>query len=422
MKHLIPQEQRGRTLSNIITLAAGMAMLAVLLYYRQLWGALASFVHLLSPFLVGCALAFLQLPIVRKAEWVLERTLFRQKKRPRIMRALSAVFSMAVLVTLVFAFLSILLPQLFESIKSLVVTLSGFINENAESINEYLSRYEMLDFITFDGEQLEIAWEGALANLSSYTSVLVNNVMLISNRVYNIVFQAIVGLITAFYLVMDSERFARQAKKFCYATWSEATCERLIYWTRRANHIFAGFISGKIVDSLIIGVICYFAMLPLGLEYPLLISVIVGLTNVVPFFGPFIGAVPSILILLIINPSHALIFTILILILQQVDGNVIGPVILGDSVGISALLIMISIILGSGLFGFVGMLMAVPVVALIYAIVKTVLENRLRARGLPLRSESYADAPESLPDPAAEGEEAPKKPSLLKRALRLIHK
>ncbi len=419
MKHIIPPEQRGRTISSIVVLAAGMGMLAVLLYYRQIWGALANFIHILTPFLVGCALAFLQLPIVRKAEWVLNHTIFRRKPHPRLSRALGALFSLVLLVTLVFSFLSILLPQVFESLKSLVVTLSGFINENAESINEFLSRYEALDFITFDGEQLVIAWEGALANLSSYTSVLLNNVMAISNRVYNLVLQLVIGLITAFYLIMDNVRFSSQAKKVCYATMSKQSCERLIYWTRRANHIFAGFISGKIVDSIIIGVICYFGMVLLRLEYPLLISVIVGATNVVPFFGPFIGAVPSILILLIINPSHALVFTIFILILQQLDGNVIGPLVLGDSVGISALWIMISIIVGNGLFGFVGMLLSVPVFALIYAIIKTALESRLRAKGLPVTSKSYLDAPEKLPD-AAQEEPAPVRGKSF--LLRLLHR
>ena len=162
-----------------------------------------------------------------------------------------------------------------------------------------------------------------------------------------------------------------------------ATCETLIYWTRRANKIFAGFITGKILDSLIIGVICYVCMLLFGIEYPLLISVIVGVTNIIPFFGPFIGAIPSALILLLVNPLSALWFLVFILILQQLDGNVIGPFILGDYVGVSAFWIMLSIMVGGGLFGFAGMLLGVPVFALVYAIVRTVIETRLRKRNLP---------------------------------------
>ena len=220
--------------------------------------------------------------------------------------------------------------------------------------------------------------------------------MAISSTIYTVVFQLFVGLITAFYLLMDKERFCNQSKKICYATMRRETCESLIYWTRHASHIFAGFISGKILDSIIIGVLCYLGMLLFKMEYALLISVIVGVTNIIPFFGPFIGAVPSILILLIVNPYSALWFAVFILVLQQLDGNVIGPLILGDYVGISPLWIMISIVIGGGLFGFVGMLLSVPVFALIYAIIKALLENRLKKRGLPVHSSCYADAPEKL--------------------------
>ena len=148
------------------------------------------------------------------------------------------------------------------------------------------------------------------------------------------------------------------------------------------------------------------------IEYQLLISVIIGVTNILPFFGPLIGAVPSILILLIINPYSALWFTIFVLALQQIDGNILGPYILGDSVGISPLWIMFSIIVGSGLFGFMGMLLSVPVFALIYAILSTVTDGQLRRRGLRTRAEAYAAAPEQSPegsDPTTEVEAAPRK-------------
>ena len=156
--------------------------------------------------------------------------------------------------------------------------------------------------------------------------------------------------------VLDKEHLCAQFKKITYAFVPKETSESLIYWTRRASRIFSGFLSGKIIDSIIIGCLCYLGMLIFNIEYPLLISVIVGITNILPFFGPFIGAIPSILILLIVNPYSALWFGVFIVILQQIDGNIIGPLILGDSVGIEPLWIMISIVIGGGLFGFAGML------------------------------------------------------------------
>jgi len=183
-------------------------------------------------------------------------------------------------------------------------------------------------------------------------------------------------------------------KKLCYSFLKNETCETLIYWTRRANKIFAGFISGKILDSMIIGLLCYFLMLIFKFEYPLLISVIIGVTNILPFFGPFIGAIPSILILLLVNPYSALGFAILILVLQQLDGNIIGPLILGDYVGVSPFWIMLSIVIGGGLFGFVGMLVSVPLFALVYAIMRTVAEVRLRKKNMPTETNDYIAAPE----------------------------
>ena len=213
----------------------------------------------------------------------------------------------------------------------------------------------------------------------------------------------LIGLIVSFYLLADSRRISRVCKKICYALAERNRADRMIYWTRKASRIFAGFTTGKIVDSLVVGIICYFMMLLMGLEYPLIISVVIGVTNVLPFFGPFIGAVPSILILLIVNPMSALKFAIFILILQQVDGNVIGPKILGDYTGISPLLTMAAILLGSGLLGFVGLIISVPLCALVYAMAQVYLEERLQKKGLPADTASYDGMPPEDPR-----EEAPK--------------
>ena len=220
--------------------------------------------------------------------------------------------------------------------------------------------------------------------------------MAISSSIYTLVFQMFVGMIAAFYLLMDKEKFSSQIKKLCYGLFKPKTCEILIYWTRRAHKIFSGFITGKILDSMIIGMFCYAGMVLFRIEYPLLISVIVGVTNIIPFFGPFIGAIPSVLILLIVNPLSALWFLVFILILQQIDGNVIGPFILGDYVGLSPFWIMLAIMVGSGLFGFAGMLLSVPLFALVYAIVRATVEARLKAHNLPTKSAFYVGAPENL--------------------------
>lgn len=397
MKPWITEEYRARTRSNIVVAAAAILMVAAVYYFGTLWGYVRSFVDTIMPFLIGFALAFLLLPIVNRVERFNNQVFFRKKPHPRLNRALSTAVAVIVLLALVAGFMAILVPQLITSVKSILQYAGSFISMNSDRINEFLLKHE---FLSIEGEKLVIAWENVVSQMMNYTNLLVNNIKTITvgitSGVYTVVFHFLVGLIAAFYLLMDKETFCAQVKKLCYAMFKPSTCETLIYWTRRAHKIFAGFITGKILDSIIIGLICYVCMLLFRIEYALLISVIVGITNIIPFFGPFIGAVPSVLILLLVNPLSALWFLVFILILQQLDGNVIGPFILGDYVGVSAFWIMLAIVIGGGLFGFAGMLLGVPVFALAYAILRTVTEERLRQKNLPTASAAYADAPEKI--------------------------
>lgn len=397
MRPWITEETRARTRSNIVVVVVAILLVASVYYFGTLWRMVTNVFNTIMPFLIGFALAFLLLPLVNRMERFNNQYFFRKKPRPRLNRALSTATAIIVLLAMVAGFMAILVPQLITSVKSILQYAGSFISMNSDRINDFLLKYE---FLSIEGEKLVIAWENVVSQMMNYTNLLVNNVKTIavgiSSGVYTVVFHFLVGLIAAFYLLMDRETFCAQVKKLCYACLKRSTCETLIYWTRRAHRIFAGFITGKFLDSLIIGVICYVCMLIFRIEYPLLISVIVGITNIIPFFGPFIGAVPSALILLLVNPLSALWFLVFILILQQLDGNIIGPFILGDYVGVSAFWIMLAIVIGGGLFGFAGMLLGVPVFALIYAIVRTLAEERLKQRGLPVESAAYVDAPESL--------------------------
>ena len=396
MRPVLSKEQQEKTVSNILVLAAGIGMFAFVYYFGKITGFVGSILELLTPFLLGFAMSFLLIPIHRRVSALLSAIPFlRGKRGAKICRVLSALICVCLLVLVLAAFLVILLPQLINSIKSILVYIADFVTANSESINELLLRYE---FLKVDGEQLKIAWENIVSQLMNYTSLVFSNVMAITNGVYTLVYYTFVGIIAAFYMIIEKDRFCEQTKKLCYALMRKTACENLIRWTRRANEIFSGFIRGKILDSLIIGLLCYACMLIFRIEYALFISVIVGITNIIPFFGPFIGAIPCTLILLIVNPMSALWFAVFILLLQQVDGNIIGPKILGDYIGISPFWIMISIIVGGGLLGFAGMLLGVPVFALAYAIVKTIVEERLQRKNLPIPSASYAGATEDFMD------------------------
>ena len=394
MKSLIPKEIRAKTLSNIIVVCISIALAVTLLHLGEIWGAIKAVLRTIAPFLIGFIIAFLLMPIVNRVEKLFNQVLFKHKPHPKLNRAIATIIAYVVFLSLVSGFFAILVPQLITSVKSILQYIANFVSMNRETINQLLLKYE---FLSIEGEQLVIAWENVVSQLMNYTSLLVNNLMAISSSIYTLVFQLLVGMIAAFYLLMEREKYCAQVKKLCYAIFKPSTCETLIYWTRRAHKIFSGFITGKILDSMIIGIICYVCMLLFRIEYPLLISVIVGFTNIVPFFGPLIGAIPCVLILLLINPLSALWFVVFILILQQIDGNVIGPFIMGDYVGLSPFFIMLAIMVGGGLFGFPGMLLGVPVFALVYAMVKATTETRLRAQGLPTQSSAYEGAPENIP-------------------------
>ena len=192
-------------------------------------------------------------------------------------------------------------------------------------------------------------------------------------------------------MLADKEGFLASTKRLSYAIFSVETADRLRQGLNFVDKTFMGFLSGKILDSLIIGIICYIVCSILNMPYTLLVSVIIGVTNIIPFFGPLIGAIPSALIILMVSPSKCLIFVIFIIILQQIDGNIIGPRILGSSTGITGFWVMFAIIVGSGLFGFWGMLLGVPVFVVIYTVIQNLVVKKLKKSDLPWEIADYKE-------------------------------
>ena len=393
MKLPFNQEQHHGILSRILVVGFGISFAALIIYFKHVWAFVETLVSLAMPFLLGFALAFLLGPVQRTIESFCRTFLFRKKERPKATRVLSSTGSITFLLALVYIFMKILMPQIISSVESIIGYISAFLKDNKEWLNSLLIRF---DFLNVDGDELVVAWENIVSRLSGNITMLLDNLFVISRGIVNTVFDLLVSVITAFYILMDKHRIAAQIKKIGYSIMKRETIESLIYWTRQANRIFAGFISGKIIDSVIIGVICYLGMLIFKMEYPVLISLVICVTNIIPFFGPFIGWVPCALILLLVNPMSALWFTVFVIVLQQLDGNVIGPHILGDSVGVSALSIMIAIVIGGGLFGFAGMLLGVPVYALGYAFFRALIYRKLVDKNLPTDTDEYITAPETL--------------------------
>ncbi|MCR5356937.1 MAG: AI-2E family transporter [Lachnospiraceae bacterium] len=348
------------------------------------------------PILDGFALAYILNPLMMIFESRLtklcEKLKFKKGKTLKNnLRGISITLSLIVFILIVAGLILLIVPQLLDSIQSIITRFPSYVASFNKWSDQFLVRYPQLR------QLLDTYWE----NITDYSikEILPKIQVLISTisttllgSVWSIlifIFKLIIGIILSVYLLYNKEVHIAQAKKIAYSLFKEETANNLINNTRFANKTFGGFISGKIVDSLIIGVLCFICTTLMRTPYPLLISVIVGVTNVIPYFGPWLGAVPSAFIVLMISPVKCLWFLIFILILQQIDGNIIGPKILGDSTGLSSFWVIFAITLFGGFFGVLGMFLGVPIFAIIYAAIRTFINTRLIRKQMPASTQYY---------------------------------
>ena len=306
-------------------------------------------------------------------------------KRQKLIGTASVVGSVVTGLVIIYAVLAMLLPQLAVSISRMARSLPQMVDSISSMVdrlfegNEIIQNYIMQ--LSDAGTESISGW--LKDSILPYMNMILTGLSDSMINAAGIFMNLFIGLVVAIYLLSGRKKFKKQGKLILYSLFKERWANKIVEEIRFADRVFSGFIGGKLLDSAIIGVICYAGMMVLGLPYAILISVIVGVTNIIPFFGPYIGAIPSAIILLTVSPMSCLIFVIFIVILQQVDGNIIGPKILGSSTGLSGIWVLFSILFFGGLFGFVGMLIGVPVFAVIYDLIR-----QLIVRGLELRNKS----------------------------------
>ena len=297
----------------------------------------------------------------------------------------SVVGSVVTGLVIIYAVLAMLLPQLAVSISRMARSLPQMVDSISSMVdrlfegNEIIQNYIMQ--LSDAGTESISGW--LKDSILPYMNMILTGLSDSMINAAGIFMNLFIGLVVAIYLLSGRKKFKKQGKLILYSLFKERWANKIVEEIRFSDRVFSGFIGGKLLDSAIIGGICYAGMMILGLPYAILISVIVGVTNIIPFFGPYIGAIPSAIILLTVSPMSCLIFVVFIVILQQVDGNIIGPKILGSSTGLSGIWVLFSILLFGGLFGFVGMLIGVPVFAVIYDLIR-----QLIVRGLELRNKS----------------------------------
>lgn len=354
-----------------------------------------TFLKALSPVVYGLVIAYLLHPIVDRVQNLLQPRLEKRVKKPG--RAESIARGTGILLALVFgclviwALIAMILPQLLDSIVTIVGNLPDYYNTLSTWVMNVIDDTPALASVT----------EGLMEQFYDYLENFLNNTLLpklqtaivtLTTSVVGlakVLLNLVIGVIISVYLLTGKDKLLAQSKKIIYALLGRTKGGYVLNVCTFANRAAGGFIGGKIVDSAIIGLLCFVGLAIMKMPYALLISIFVGVTNIIPFFGPFIGAIPSALLLLVIDPMQCIYFVIFVVVLQQLDGNVIGPLILSDATGLSSIWIVVSILIFSSLWGVVGMIVAVPLFAVIYKIVTEVVNWSLTNRGLSTDTAEY---------------------------------
>ena len=309
-----------------------------------------------------------------------------KKSKRKVKRGIGLLLTYLTVALFIYLFLIFVFPQLVSSIVGLANDIPTYISNITSLVNEFNSKYEIQEeYYKLLVEQWEKYKDSIIRFVTNLIPILGNITKTILSSVWNIV----LGLIVSIYLLIDKERFFSLGKKITKALFSEERANRIIELSHRSNKIFGNFLSGKILDSIIIGILTFIVLTIVKMPYTILVSFIVGITNIIPFFGPFIGAIPSAIIIFFVSPIKSLWFIVIIFIIQQIDGNIIGPKILGDSLGISAFWILFSLLVAGKMFGFIGLVIGVPLFVLVYSIIKDIIENRLDRKGLPRETDKY---------------------------------
>lgn len=390
----LPLSRRYLTISFyafLVVIVSALCILAVTNYTTVL-NIIKNLLSILTPFIWGGCLAYILNPVLKTCERILN-AIFKDRLSRRARRTIGMLLTYIFAIALLAVLLQIILPQIIDSIKNLIPQITAWINTLPVILNDLATRYQLDINQLTQTQTITMIWNNIQTTITGFISdltTLIPQLFQLTTSLVGSLLNVLIGIILSVYLLASKELFYAHAKKLGYALFPKRVMDKLLEITHTSNNIFTGFIVGKIVDSTIIGVLCFIVMALFNWPYAMLISVIVGVTNVIPYFGPFIGAIPSILLLLIIDPRTAVMFGIFILILQQLDGNIIGPKILGDSTGLSAFWVVFSITLFSAIMGPIGMLIGVPTFAVIYSLIRDFAEWRLKTKNMATATDDYA--------------------------------
>lgn len=366
--------------SNMWYIVALVAIIAIIFLMIANWGVvlavIGKFLTILMPFILGFFFACFINPLVKRVHSLLNR--IKPGKGEKIKKAFSVIISYVVVIGVITVLLIYIIPQIKASIGELGNTIQGgyqYMITHQKELNE------KIPFIGLGGG-IEYIKEFAYKKIMSNGSEILPYVYHVSSSLLTMSYNVLMGLVISIYIILDMKKLKRSARKVVYALSPKKKEQEVWETMKQCSHIFNGFLIGKMIDSLIIGILCLIAMSILKLPYALLLSLIVCITNMIPYFGPIIGAIPGVMIYLFIDIRYAFIFALMILILQQFDGLYLGPKILGDQTGIKPLWVIFGITVGGAYFGVMGMFLGVPVVAVIMYLLQLFLDKKLKKKNI----------------------------------------
>ena len=394
----------GIGLTALAVIAASILIFFFIYKFNVIKQLAVHLVEILMPFIVGGVIAYLLAPVYnvlcRNLDYYLSLKLKPRRAR-QLANGLSVLLSLLLALGLVVGLVALVVPQLISSVMGLINAMPGYLDQTSAWLDQVFQHYNLGLSVQQAFDNFTVDFETWLTNdllpsvqdlskqlgegVNSFLGGVFNGVL----AVFQVLKNFVLGLIVAAYLLADKERLSALAKKLLYAILGVQRGNGAMIRIRYIHKVFGGFLLGKLLDSLIIGILCFIGTSLLRLPYTLLVSVVVGVTNVIPFFGPFLGAVPCGLLILLTSPIKCVYFIIFILALQQFDGNILGPKILGNTTGLSAFSVLFAIILFGGLFGFVGMIIGVPLFAILASIVTELVNGRLREKEMSLDTQDY---------------------------------
>ena len=365
-------------LTIFTALAASILLYFILDRLPSIGKVISVVLEAVKPLIYGAVIAYVLYPVCIFFERLFGKIFKKAKNRKianKITRGLSIFLSLIFGIGVIVIVLYMVIPQLYESISKIVASAPAYIEKIYVFVDNWFSdndelRKSVLDAIdkyTSDITSLLTDWSGQIGNVVKSIGDGVLSVFVVTKNIF-------IGVIVAIYLLADRHQFKEAVKRFINLIFKNNVAVAVKNEIKFANDIILNFISGRILDSAIVGILCYILMVILQLPFPLLIAVLIGVTNIIPFFGPFIGAIPAGFLILIEDPIKCIVFVVMIIILQQVDGNIIGPKIVGGSIGLSSFWVLFAILLFSGIFGLTGMIIGVPLFAIIYDIIKKSVE------------------------------------------------